>query len=359
VPHRAAVHETVELARRFGHQGTARFVNGVLRTLLREHTTYTLPDAAACPAAHLAVAYSHPQWLVERWLQRYGWERTQALCAANNRPAGITLRPNTLRITPEALAQRLQHEGLQHITPSRVVPEALIVQGTDRLDTLPSYAEGLFQVQDQGAMLVAPLCQARPGQRWLDVCAAPGGKTTHLAQLMLDTGQIVALDLQPGRVRLLRHNIRRLRLSSVTALVADATCAPPVRGLCDGILIDAPCSGLGVLRRHPAIKWRKTAADLVALQAVQLKLLHVQQAWLAAHGVLVYSVCSNEPEETHQVVQRFLAEHPDMRLDAIDHEVSPQLLRAAASPGALDVTPDQCGTEGVFVARFRRRDAPQ
>ena len=259
VPHRAAVHETVELARRFGHQGTARFVNGVLRTLLRQHTTYTLPDAATCPAAHLAVAYSHPQWLVERWLQRYGWERTQALCAANNRPAGITLRPNTLRITPEALAQRLQHEGLQHITPSHVVPEALIVQGTDRLDTLPSYAEGLFQVQDQGAMLVAPLCQARPGQRWLDVCAAPGGKTTHLAQLMLDTGQIVALDLQPGRVRLLRHNIRRLRLSSVTALVADATCAPPIRGLCDGILIDAPCSGFGVLRRHPDIKWRKTA----------------------------------------------------------------------------------------------------
>src|SRR5439155_7271889 len=214
VPHWAAVDETVALARRFGHQGAARFVNGVLRTLLREHTTYKLPDAAICPAAHLAVAYSHPQWLVERWLQRYGWERTQALCAANNRPAGITLRPNTLRITPEALAQRLQHEGLQHIAPSRVVPEALIVQGTDRLDALPSYAEGLFQVQDQGAMLVASLCQARPGQRWLDVCAAPGGKTTHLAQLMLDTGHIVALDLQLGRVRLLRHNLRRLRLSS-------------------------------------------------------------------------------------------------------------------------------------------------
>jgi len=152
--------------------------------------------------------------LIWRWCTRirYGWERTQALCAANNRPVGITLRPNTLRITPEALAQRLQHEGLQHITPSRVIPEALIVQGTDRLDMLPSYADGLFQVQDQGAMLVAPLCQARPGQCWLDVCAAPGGKATHLAQLMLDGGHILALDLQPGRVRLLHHNIRRLRL---------------------------------------------------------------------------------------------------------------------------------------------------
>src|SRR4030095_16033840 len=333
-------------ATRCVNKGTAGFVNWVLRTLLREHTTYALPDAATCPAAHLAVACSHPQWLVERWLQRYGWERTQAFCAANNRPTGVTLRPNTLRITPEALARRLQHEGLQHITPAQVVPAALIVQGADRLDTLPSYAEGLFQVQDQGAMLVAPLCQARPGQRWLDVCAAPGGKTTHLAQLMLDTGPIVALDLQPGRVRRLLHNISGLRLSTVTALVADATCAPPVRGLCDGILVDAPCSGLGVLRRHPDIKWRKTASDLVALQAIQLKLLHVQQTWLAAHGVLVYSVCSNEPEETHQVVQRFLAEHPDMQLDAVAHELATQSLGSAASAGTLDVTPEQCGTEG-------------
>ncbi len=357
VPHRAAVHETVELARRFGHQGAARFTNGVLRTLLRQHTTYTLPDATTHPAAHLAIALSHPQWLVARWLERYGWERTQALCTANNRPAGITLRTNTLRLTPQALAERLQHEGLQHITPSRVAPEGLIVQGADRLDTLPSYQEGLFQVQDQGAMLVAPLCQARPGQRWLDVCAAPGGKSTHLAQLMLDTGQIFALDLQAGRLRLLRHNIRRLRLASVTALVADATCSPPVRGLCDGILVDAPCSGFGVLRRHPDIKWRKTAADLMVLQALQLQLLHTQQAWLAAHGVLVYSVCSNEPEETHQVVQRFLAEHPDMRLDAVDRALFTQPLGSAASAGTLDLTPEQWGTEGVFVARFCRRDA--
>jgi 16S rRNA (cytosine967-C5)-methyltransferase len=357
VPPRAAVHETVELARHFGHPGTVRFVNGVLRTLLRQYNTYRLPDVTISPAAHLAVVFSHPQWLIERWLPRYGLERTQALCAANNRPTGITLRTNTLRITPQALAQRLQHEGLQHITPSQIVPEGLIVQGTDRLDMLPSYQEGLFQVQDQGAMLVARLCQARPGQRWLDVCAAPGGKTTHLAQLMLDTGQIVALDLQAGRVRLLHHNIRRLCLASVTALVADATTAPPVRGPFDGILVDAPCSGLGVLRRHPDIKWRKTASDLTILQAIQLKLLHTQQAWLAARGMLVYSVCSNEPEETYEVVQRFLAAHPHMRLDAVDYEISTQPLgSSSASTGTLDVTPEQWGTEGVFAARFRHRN---
>jgi len=357
VPHRAAVYETVELARRFGHQGAARFVNGVLRTLLRQHNTFKLPDAHTCPAAHLAVAFSHPQWLVERWLGRYGWERTQAVCAANNRPAGITLRTNTLRITPEVLAQRLLQEGVQHVTRSHIVPEGLIVQGTDRLDMLPSYQDGLFQVQDEGAMLVAPLCQARPGQRWLDVCAAPGGKTTHLAQLMGDTGHILALDLQGGRLRLLCHNVRRLRLSSVTALVADALSSPPVRELCDGILVDAPCSGLGVLRRHPDMKWRKRASDLMALQAIQRRLLHIQQAWLAPHGVLVYSVCSNEPEETHEVVRHFLAEHPHMRLDAVDDDLPRRSLRSSASVGTLDLTPEQWGTEGVFAARFRRRDA--
>jgi 16S rRNA (cytosine967-C5)-methyltransferase len=176
---------------------------------------------------------------------------------------------------------------------------------------------------------------------------------------MRDTGHVLALDLQAGRLRLLRHNIRRLRLSNVTALVADATLSPPVRELCDGILIDAPCSGFGVLRRHPDIKWRKTASDLIALQAMQLQLLHTQHAWLAAHGVLVYSVCSNEPEETHEVVQHFLAAHPHMRLDAVDHELPQQPLWPSATAGTLDLTPEQWGTEGVFVARFRRRNIAQ
>jgi 16S rRNA (cytosine967-C5)-methyltransferase len=356
VPHRAAVYETVELARRFGHAGTARLVNGVLRTFLRQHGTYTLPDAVTQPAAHLAVALSHPQWLVARWLQRYGWERTQALCETNNRPVGITLRTNPLRTTPAALAQRLQQEGLRHVTPSSLVPEGLIVQGTDRLDALPSYREGLFQVQDEGAMLVAPLCEVQPGQRVLDACAAPGGKTTHLAQLMRDSGQIVAGDIQIGRLRMLRNNVERLGLTSITAVVADATQAVPIRGYCDRILVDAPCSGLGVLRRHPDIKWRKTSADLVPLQVLQLTLLHNLQDVLAPHGMMVYSVCSNEPEETHEVVARFLAAHPHMRLAALDDGVARHLLVPSATAGTFDLTPEQWHTEGVFVARFCRQD---
>ncbi len=357
-PARAAVHEAVTLARRYGHNGTARLVNGVLRALLREHETYRPPDAEREPAAHLAVVGSHPQWLLERWLKRYGWARTQAICEANNQPAGMTLRAHSLRTSRQALAQRLRAEGVAEVETSELEPQALNVQGTSRLDQLPSYREGLFQVQDRGAMLVAPLCEVQPGQRVLDACAAPGGKTTHLADLMQDTGCIVALDAQPGRLQLLRQNVERLQLTSIRPAAADASEPLPLsgeHGRFDRILVDAPCSGLGVLRRHPDIKWRKTEADIQRLQAVQVRLLHQLLPNLATDGFLVYSVCSNESEETHEVVQHVLHQHPELELHAIE-SVYPQTLPVpSATPGTLDLTPEQLGTEGVFVARFRYR----
>ena len=356
VPARAAVHASVGLARRFGHAGVAGLVNGVLRTLLRQHAAYALPDAHAQPAAHLAVAHSHPQWLVERWLDRYGWTRTQALCAANNRPRDVMLRVNTLRTTPQALAQRLMQEGLQHVRPSRLLAEALVVQGTSRLDVLPSYRDGLFQVQDEGAMLVAPLCRAQPGQRVLDACAAPGGKTTHLAQLMGDTGQMLACDAQASRLRLLAANVRRLGLTNIAFVTSDGTGPTPWSGAFDRILVDAPCSGLGVLSRHPDIKWRKGSEDLRGMQGTQLALLEAQRRCLAVNGLLVYSVCSNEPEETHDVVRTFLERHPDMRLDAVAGDLPYELAQHASRSETLDLTPEQHGTEGVFAARFRARN---
>jgi 16S rRNA (cytosine967-C5)-methyltransferase len=359
VPHRAAVYETVELARRFGHAGTVRLVNGVLRTLLRQHHLYPLPDAASHTAAHLAVTWSHPEWLVGRWLQRYGRERTEAICAANNRAGGVTLRTNTQRLTPEALAQRLQAEGLQHITFSRYAPEGLIVHGSHRLDALASYQEGLFQVQDEGAMLVAPLCDIHPGQRVLDACAAPGGKTTHLAQLMQDTGYLIACDVQRGRLRLLQHNVRQFGLTSITALCADMARAVPMRHGFDRILLDAPCSGFGVLRRRPDIKWRKTLADLTAMQTLQCQMLAAVQAVLKDDGWLIYSVCSNEPEETYEVVRRFLTAYPHMRLIDVPVLLAQPVPVPPVCPGILDLTPEQWQTDGVFVARFRQHSAAE
>ena len=358
VPDRAAVHSSVGLARRFGHAGVARLVNGVLRTVIRSHAGYLLPDAATQPAAHISLAHSHPRWLVERWLSRYGWARTLALCEENNRPRDVTLRVNTLRTTSQALALRLKQEGLRAVRASGLLPDALVVQGTDRLDSLPSYVDGLFQVQDEGALLVAPLCRARSGQRVLDACAAPGGKTTHLAQLMSDTGRILACDRQAGRLRLLAANVRRLKLNSIACVSSDATAPPPWSGVdFDRILVDAPCSGLGVLGRHPDIKWRRGPEDLLDTQAMQLELLERQRPFLAADGLLVYSVCSNEPEETVEVVRIFLERHPDLQLDPVAVDLPSALQQPSASGETLDLTPDQHGTEGAFAARFRVRNS--
>ena len=358
VPDRAAVHSSVGLARRFGHAGVAGLVNGVLRTVIRCHAGYSLPDAETQPAAHLSLAQSHPLWLVERWLNRYGWARTRALCETNNRPRDVTLRVNTLRTSGEALTLRLKREGLRVVRPSGFLPEALVVQGTDRLDSLPSYADGLFQVQDEGALLVAPLCRAQSGQQVLDVCAAPGGKTTHLAQLMSDTGWILACDQQTSRLRLLAANARRLRLNSITCLSLDGTAPLPWSGFeFDRILLDAPCSGLGVLGRHPDIKWRRGPEDLQVMQAMQLELLERQRPFLAADGLLVYSVCSNEPEETCEVVRIFLERHPDLQLDPVGFDLPDVVAQGCSRTETLQLTPDQHGTEGAFAARFRLRNS--
>ena len=358
VPDRAAVHSSVALARRFGHAGVAGLVNGVLRTVLRCHAGYALPDPDRQPAAHLSLAHSHPQWLVERWLSRYGAARTRALCEENNRPREVTLRVNTLRTDAGALARRLKQEGLRAVRASALAPDALVVQGTDRLDSLPSYRDGWFQVQDEGALLVAPLCRPRPGQRVLDACAAPGGKTTHLAQLMSDGGRILASDRQPGRLRLLAANARRLRLGSIACVASNGTAAAPWSGVdFHRILVDAPCSGLGVLGRHPDIKWRRGPGDLPDMQATQLALLEAQRPYLAADGLLVYSVCSNEPEETDEVVRIFLERHPDLELDPLADDL-PSALRQPSTHGeTLDLTPDRHGTEGAFAARFRVRNS--
>lgn len=357
VPTRAAVNETVSLSRHFGHAGTARLVNGVLRNLMRQHTTYQLPEAETQPALHLAIAHSHPEWLVDRWLQRYGWERTQAICLANNRHGNVTLRTNTMLISPSQLAERLAQEGVASIQFSKLQPDALIARGTQRLDALPSYRDGLFQIQDQAAMLVAPLCNPQPGQRVLDVCAAPGGKTTHLAHLMHDAGTLLACDVSPARLRMLRHHILRFKLSSVLTVAVDATHTLPVRGKFDRILVDAPCSGLGVLRHHPDIKWRKSPDDFAILQTTQLRLLHNQHSLLAHNGRMIYSVCSYEPEETREVVTQFLAAHPDMQLDSMVTDVTGPLVKHLQPSGVLELTPELWHTDGAFVARFRRKSS--
>jgi 16S rRNA (cytosine967-C5)-methyltransferase len=337
----AAVHQTVELAKRWAPQG-AGFVNAVLRSALRGRQALAFPDRDRDPLGYLEAAASHPRWLLERWLERFGLEETEALCAYDNRRPDLCLRANPARTTPAAL-----RADLPGSVPGRWSEAAVRCPGPAWGAARRAVLDGRASVQDESGMLVAPQLRPRPGQELLDLAAAPGGKTCHLAELLEGTGVVRAYDRTPAKVQKVRENAARLGLANVLAAVGDARKlhVPPA----DGVLLDAPCSGLGVLARRPDLRWRKRPDDLPRLQALQLELLEAAARHVRPGGLLVYSLCSFEPEETLEVVERFGARHAELRLD---DEHLPPALRAA--PGVLYFFPQRHGIDGGFVARWRR-----
>ncbi|NLC77410.1 MAG: 16S rRNA (cytosine(967)-C(5))-methyltransferase RsmB [Clostridia bacterium] len=359
VPARAVVHRSVELAKRYGHQGVAGLVNGVLRNLIRRRHELVFPDLEKEPVQHIALKYSHPQWLVSRWVEEYGIEATIELCRYNNSPAPLTLRVNTLKITREELVQKLARRGIE-AAYSRYVPEGLVVEGWPGLEEVEEFQEGLFLMQDESSMLVAHALKPRKGALVIDACAAPGTKTTHLAQLMEDTGQIIAIDVHEHKLDLIRQNCRRLGIGSVKAMLGDARDLNKFAGHQAGyVLVDAPCSGLGVLGRRADARWRKTPEGLAALTEMQLAVLQGGAAAVAEGGVLVYSTCSIAPEENRQVVEHFLAINPDFEPEDLTGVLPGGIIREEqqerAKKGILQILPQLHGIDGFFIARLRKK----
>ncbi|MBX6378146.1 MAG: 16S rRNA (cytosine(967)-C(5))-methyltransferase RsmB, partial [Clostridia bacterium] len=332
-----------------------------LRAGLRHPDRGALPPPEADPVRYLALAESHPEWLVRRWLSRFGREEAEALLRWDNRSAPLVVRCNTLRTSPEDLARRLSAEGVT-ARRGRYAPEALYLEGAADPEGLAAFREGLCQVQDEAAMLVAHAVSPRPGQTVLDVAAAPGGKATHLATLLGADGCVVANDRHAGRAGLIAANAARLGLRSVQVSVRDA-CQPPGdwEGRFACVLVDAPCTGLGVLRRRPDARWRKTPADLAAMAALQGQLLAAAARCVAPGGVLVYSTCSLEPEEDEEVVRAFLARDPRFRPEPLEGYLPTGLWVDGADgpmPGLLYIYPQRNQVDGFFVARLRRAEDP-
>ncbi len=352
VPASAACHTAVELAKKGRKKALAPFVNGVLRGVLRLGGALPWPDRKSDEAAYLSLFYSYPRWLVERWLLRYGSALTEALLAANNEPAPLSLRANTLKIAPEELLAMLRAAGYR-ATAGRVVPEGITVEKGGRLPELPGHSEGYFQVQGESSMVVSRVLDPQAGELVLDCCSAPGGKTTHLAQLMDNRGRILALDLHEHRLRLVEANCRRLGVKIVQTALADARSLPALadRGY-DRVLLDAPCSGLGVIRRKPDLKWRRKEQDIGELAAIQRQLL--KEAARVTAGVLVYSTCTNEPEETDRVVADFLETHPGFQAEDPGPWL-PASWRDATGPRGVHLFPHRHGVDGFFIARLVRR----
>ena len=358
VPASAAVNETVTLTKRLSAPTDVGFVNAVLRALDRRRHELVVPDLLERPLDHLTAEYSHPVWLVRRWLKRFGVQRTLHLCRANNAIPPMTLRVNTLVTTRERLLDVLRQEGVEAASCA-VSPQGVVIRGTPPTATRP-FAQGWYYVQDEAAQLVGLAVAPRSGERVLDACAAPGGKSIHLAELMGDHGEVVAADVKPDRLGLVAENCRRMGIKSVRTAAADLTQASDVArlGRFDRILVDAPCTGLGVLRRHPEAKWHKTEGLIARYAATQRAILDRVAPLLTPGGVLVYSTCSTEREENEEVVTEFLRRHRGWVSDDL-RVVLPAAAASLVTPqGHLLTLGNAWDMDCFFAARFTYRGTP-
>jgi 16S rRNA (cytosine967-C5)-methyltransferase len=352
IPVYAAVDEAVNTTRRI-FPGREKLVNAILRNALRGLKDVTFPGLEADPSAHIAVVHSHPRWLVEHWIGRFGIEETLELCRADNEIPPLALRVNSFKTTRQEMLERLARAG-HDVRPTSYSPEGIILSKPPAsLREMPEIAGGLLYVQDEASQLISRLLAPKRGGRVLDLCAGAGGKTTHLAALMENAGELVAADIQQSKLKSLEATSRRMGLDVRTSAV-DATDAAGMAALgsFDRVLVDAPCSGLGTLRRNPEIRWHLTADKLGEFPPLQKRILENAAACVKRGGCLLYSTCSVMPEENDGVVEAFLEGHPDFvparppagfPADVID------------AKGCLRTFPHHHGTDGFFGALLRRR----
>jgi 16S rRNA (cytosine967-C5)-methyltransferase len=354
VPVSAAVNETVNLAKELAPRA-AGFINAILRSADRGRDSISYPDRQANPIDYLAVRYSHPAWLTSQWCEQLGVEAAEALAAAMAEPPPFTIRTNTLRISREALMERLSAEGVT-CSPTAWSPAGIRLNQSGAITRLPSFKDGLFTVQDESSQLAPLFLQPQKGERVLDACAAPGGKSTQIAQLMGDSGEIFACDVNHKKLRMIKETCERLGIESVRTFTMDATA--PSNAIKETtfhrILVDAPCSGLGVIRRNPEGKWWKSPADLAQLALTQLDILENLCQYLEPSGTLLYATCSTSRQENEEVVEAFLYRHPEFSVEDL-RPLFPSFAPLFTEQGFFRSWPHRDGMDGFFAARLKKK----
>lgn len=349
VPESAAVNETVKIAKSVTHAGGVRFVNGVLRNYLRKKDTISIPSEIENPILHDSLIYNEPEWLVKKWKAAWGAEKARAVFSALNAIAPTDIRANTLKISVSHLREELTEKG------AKPMPIPFAQDGFSLGSSLSFFKgdflkKGTAYVQNRASMIPALVLDPLPKERVLDMCAAPGSKTTQMAAMMKNEGTVTAWDLYPHKIRIIEENCRRLGITCVKAQVQDSTKdVPSAHGLYDRVLLDAPCSGLGVIGRKTEIRWRRTEKDLVSFPPLQQKLLDRAADYVKPGGCLVYSTCTLTAEENEENVCWFLSRHPDFELMPFD------LPGLSGSEGMLTLWPDIHDSDGFFAAKFRRK----
>lgn len=348
IPSHAVVHEAVEIAKRRGHGGVASLVNGVLRSVQRSgvRSFNTIAD----PIEKISIETSHPAWMIKRWAEQFGLEKTREMALENNKIPSQTVRVNTVRATVEEAIEMLESEGLEAV-PSKIIPECLVVTGGQPARTA-TFEKGFITIQDESSMLPSYALQLEPGMKVLDMCAAPGGKSTHIAEKLNNEGVLYSMDLHPHKVKLIKESADRLGHTVIETDVGDGKKSVERFGKeqFDRVLVDAPCSGLGVIKRKPDIKYTKKEEDFSRLQEIQIELLDQAAQLLKPDGILVYSTCTVDNMENRGTAERFLKEHPDMEKIQVS---LPEAL-GIKHTGFVQVFPQDFGSDGFFIAAFRK-----
>ena len=353
VPEHAAISEAVKIAKKRGGQFNGKLVNAILRELTR--TPLPSLDTIKDEAERLAVETSHPLWLIKLWSKQFGWEKTIQMARANNERVNVTIRVNGVRGTREELKQKLESEGIT-CEYGNLSQDALVILKGNVIKT-KDFEQGWFYVQDESSMLVARALKPKHHSKVLDTCSAPGGKTTHVAELMRQTGTVYAHDVYEHKIKLIEDNVKRLGLTNVVATLQDATTLNEryESDSFDAVLVDAPCSGLGILRRHPEVKITKQPSDLDEIMMIQKKILNTVAPLVKVGGTLVYSTCTVNRKENDKMVEQFLAQHPEYGLDPTLVNRLPEVLHEQTKNGMVQLFPGDYQTDGFFIACLKRQ----
>ncbi|MBC6129671.1 16S rRNA (cytosine(967)-C(5))-methyltransferase RsmB [Listeria booriae] len=350
VPEHAILHEAGEIARDRGHEGVTKFVNGVLRNVIRKGVPKI--EDITDETTRIAVETSLPTWLAKRWIAQFGAEKTREIGLSFMEAPSQSVRVNENKVTVAELQAELSAQGIE-TEQNPHIPEALMMEKGSIAET-QAYHNGRCTIQDESSMLVAHALQLEDGLRVLDACSAPGGKTTHIGEKMHNTGEIIALDIHPHKTKLVNKAAKRLDLTNITTEVLDARKATEQfeAASFDRVLVDAPCSGFGVLRRKPDIKYSKTEADVVNLARIQEAILAEVSTLLKENGILVYSTCTIDQQENRGVVEAFLQTHPEFQLERVQ---LPEKMQAYVKADYLELVPTDIGSDGFFIASFRKK----
>lgn len=351
IPTSAAVNESVKLAKIYGHKGTVGFVNGVLRNISRNKEQYLEIDDED-RVSYISIKYSHPKWLVERWIKEFGLEFTERLCRENNTHAKLNIRVNTLKTNKEELRSSLEKYGFL-ISEGRYSDDILIVENPVRITETEEYKSGFFTIQDESSALVANIMNPKENSLVIDLCSAPGGKATHIAQKMNNNGKIISMDIYEHKIKLIEENAKRLGIHIIETYVDDATkFNKSFENIADYVLLDAPCSGFGLIRRKPEIKWYRKESDIEELVNIQKSILNNAKRYLKTGGILVYSTCTIEKDENINMINGFLKENDNFKLISFEGLVKGLENEESIKEGYIQLFPHVHNTDGFFIAKM-------